>query len=50
MEDKKVKGRVQAPEERVKNFNEVELGSTPAVITEENRSLFSPLSWSIILE
>ena len=26
MEDKKVKGRVQAPEERVKNFNEVELG------------------------
>ena len=26
MEDKKVRGRVQAPEERCKNFNEVELG------------------------
>ena len=26
MEDKKVKGRLQSPEERITNFNEVEYG------------------------
>ena len=44
MEDlKKVRGKVQAPQERVKNFKEVELGYTDAEALEEaNRCLHCP--------
>ena len=43
MDDKKVKGRVQRPKERVKNFSEVELGyddeEALREANEDNRSL-----------
>ena len=40
MEDKKVKGRLQSPEERVKNFNEVEFGyNDEEALKEANRCL-----------
>lgn len=43
MNDKKVKGRVQAPEERVKNFSEVELGyNDEEALEEASRCLNCP--------
>ena len=43
MNDKKVIGRVQAPEERVKNFNEVELGfNDEEALQEASRCLSCP--------
>ena len=43
MNDEKVRGRVQAPEVRVTNFNEVELGfNDEEALKEANRCLHCP--------
>ena len=43
MNDQKVKGRVQKPEDRIKNFDEVELGfNDEEALAEANRCLSCP--------